>query len=88
MSVVCLSPLYFPDVWAAGSKRKTVGYTWYRMHSLCFLMKTRLRHPQLPPGQRQLPMYTRPFCTKNLLALTLGKIQRGQTDRRHVAGAS
>ena len=49
------------------------------MHSLCFLMKTRLRHPHLPPGQRQMPFYTQSHFAKNQSARTLGKLQR--TDR-------
>ena len=78
VSVVCLSFAKSRRL-GDGSKQNEAAYKRYRMHSLCFLMKTRLRHPHLPPGQRQMPFYTQPHFAKNQSALALGILQR--TDR-------
>ena len=54
------------DVQDADSRCAVSRRTGYRRHSACLPMQTRFRSPHLPPGKRQMPLFSGRSCTKNL----------------------
>lgn len=54
------------DTRDAGSRCAASRQTGYRRHSACLLMQTRFRSPHLPPGKRQMPLFSGRPRTKNL----------------------
>ena len=54
------------DARDAGSRCAASRQTGYRRHSACLLMQTRFRSPHLPPGKRQMPLFSGRPRTRNL----------------------
>ena len=54
------------DVQDADSRCAVSRRTGYRRHSACLPMQTRFRSPHLPPGKRQMPLFSGRPRTKNL----------------------